>query len=870
MPMKADDPGKSIELACETDLTVGDLHIRPSLREVVSARGTEVLEPRVMKVLVALVRNAGEVVSRNELVQQCWDGRVVGDDAVSRCITRLRRLGELHCAFSVDTIARVGYRLSVASSVFAAPSVAAPDTSAEAGIVDVHTTNADPWPFPATGRREFNAVTIACVAALLLVGLYLAATQWQKFSRSRPDESQAIAEVIALVDKDQYGEAFTRARPLVAGGWLENDAGLSEAWRQLALPMRPLIAEDGATVFFKPYDDLDGEWMYAGVTPFAAPVDAPYGTLRLKVTKPGFRTGYFAIANPGPSVVNDPPNRIITQRGLSRIPLPLIRDGSLGDDMVLVPETHIPVFLSGWTTDMNAGNHEQKIPAFAIARHEVTNQEFKEFIDAGGYDEPAYWAGLRFQEKDRELTWAAARAKFVDATGRPGPSTWQLSTYPPAQAEFPVSGISWYEAMAYARFRKRSLPTIHHWVRAALGPYDPHFNAAPRIAASSRFSSEGPASAREEVGLGPWGTYHMAGNVREWVLNSTGTGAALGLALGGAWSDYASESQTAQSEQPMSRLPSIGMRLMQTFSGNTPDESLLEPIELIVDRAGPQRAPVSEDAFDAMRFQFTAGHGKPNDILVTEVERTPLWIAEEISLTFSGDESATLYIVRPRVARNPLQPVIFGPANDCCSLKRPNRKALDQLFIAGFIVNSGRALVMPIWFGSYERVEPANPDPAATADRQRRSALGWERDLGIVLDYLETRADLDPHKVGYFGFSRGAAVTSITLALEPTLNERVKAAVLLSGGIELRQTLHPMIDMINYAPRIKMPVLMINGRFDHHYPYGLSQRRMFELLGTAPDQKQHVVYDTGHFSFPPNSVARDTSNWFDRYLGVAR
>jgi eukaryotic-like serine/threonine-protein kinase len=56
---------------------------------------------------------------------------------------------------------------------------------------------------------------------------------------------------------------------------------------------------------------------------------------------------------------------------------------------------------------------------------------------------------------------------FVDRTGRPGPSTWELSNYPEGRDDYPVSGISWYEAAAYARFRGKTLPTIYHWARAA-------------------------------------------------------------------------------------------------------------------------------------------------------------------------------------------------------------------------------------------------------------------------------------------------------------------------------------------------------------------------------------------------------------------
>ena len=69
------------------------------------------VEPRVMQVLVALWRNAGEVVSRDRLIAVCWEGRVVGDDAVNSCVAKVRRIGESYGVFAVDTVPRVGYRL---------------------------------------------------------------------------------------------------------------------------------------------------------------------------------------------------------------------------------------------------------------------------------------------------------------------------------------------------------------------------------------------------------------------------------------------------------------------------------------------------------------------------------------------------------------------------------------------------------------------------------------------------------------------------------------------------------------------------------------------------------------------------------------
>jgi adenylate cyclase len=105
------------ELANLTEFSLGELRVRPSTREACCGAQTVLLEPRVMQVLVALARRRGAVVSRTDLVTECWGGRAVGDDAINRCIQALRRLAAAHGGFSIHTVARVGYRLDAQGEV---------------------------------------------------------------------------------------------------------------------------------------------------------------------------------------------------------------------------------------------------------------------------------------------------------------------------------------------------------------------------------------------------------------------------------------------------------------------------------------------------------------------------------------------------------------------------------------------------------------------------------------------------------------------------------------------------------------------------------------------------------------------------------
>src|SRR5882762_3181736 len=123
-----------------------------------------------------------------------------------------------------------------------------------------------------------------------------------------------------------------------------------------------------------------------------------------------------------------------------------------------------------------------------------------------------YWKH-EFSEDGRKLSWTQAMALFRDTTGRPGPATWEQGEFRRGQDEFPVSGVSWYEAAAYAEFAGKSLPTIFHWNRAA----GPLYTAL--IVPASNFGSSGVLPVGTKQGIGPWGTYDMAGNVKEWIWN---------------------------------------------------------------------------------------------------------------------------------------------------------------------------------------------------------------------------------------------------------------------------------------------------------------------------------------------------------------
>ena len=150
-----------VDLAREADFTLGALRVSPSTREVLRGAEREILEPRVMQVLVVLFQANGRVVSRDELIARCWEGRIVGEDAINRTIGRLRRLSEVdgEASFVVETIPRVGYRLVASPSNIPQPLVT------ELGAPPPDAQNEKVQTVPAGSRRWL------AIAALLLVAV---------------------------------------------------------------------------------------------------------------------------------------------------------------------------------------------------------------------------------------------------------------------------------------------------------------------------------------------------------------------------------------------------------------------------------------------------------------------------------------------------------------------------------------------------------------------------------------------------------------------------------------------------------------------------------------------------------------------------
>jgi dienelactone hydrolase len=235
---------------------------------------------------------------------------------------------------------------------------------------------------------------------------------------------------------------------------------------------------------------------------------------------------------------------------------------------------------------------------------------------------------------------------------------------------------------------------------------------------------------------------------------------------------------------------------------------------------------------------------------------------EKVSFTAAyGGERVPAYLFLPKQAKPPYQTVVLFPGSGVLMQRSSDRVGTRQF---DWVMKSGRALVYPIYKSTYERGDEVVSDYPNMTTMFRDHVIDWAKDVRRTVDYLESRPDIDRARLAYMGVSWGSTMAPIYLAVEP----RFKAAVLIVGGFYVQRA-KPEVEAINFAPRVSIPVLMLNGRFDFFLPEEGTQIPMFRLLGTPDSQKRRVVYETGH-NIPRPDLIRESLDWLDSHLGPIR
>lgn len=259
----------------------------------------------------------------------------------------------------------------------------------------------------------------------------------------------------------------------------------------------------------------------------------------------------------------------------------------LGESMALVPQGEVELD----SLELSLGKDESqfdededrrqvvRVPGLFLDRYPVTNRQYLEFVRSGGYEQMSFW--------DQHI-WPAV-LDFVDSTGSPGPRAWKNGQYPRGADDHPVTGVSWYEAAAYARWVGKRLPTEAEWVKAGCWPVPldegtrvqrkyPWGESMDRSRCNLWGTGPGHIVAVDEYaeGVSVGGIHQLIGNVWEWTTGNFGAGGDPTLTLpnpmksirGGAFDTYFDNQATCQfrsGENPVARKHNIGFRCAVSF-----------------------------------------------------------------------------------------------------------------------------------------------------------------------------------------------------------------------------------------------------------------------------------------------------------------
>jgi len=677
----------------------------------------------------------------------------------------------------------------------------------------------------ARARRARWSAIAAGIGALAVVGTL--GWLYARSQRHRWVRETAIPAIQHAMDTDNLDSAFALLSAVSARA--PHDSLLDAMWYDVAIPQTFLSEPAGALVERAPINDTL-HWVRIGTTPTPT-VRIPKSAWFYRYTKPGYRPITIMGARLGGSYVPIPIPVALRHVGDGDTDMVLLRGGKLAGTFYGLPDT-LKFDLSDFLMD----------------RLETTNRQYKRFVDAGGYTNRKWWDSTIVRD-GKPIPFATAMALFVDKTGRPGPSTWEGGAAPDGTDDLPVGGLSWYEARAYARFMGKALPTVIEWNAAAIP------EAGRWVVPNGRYESSGPVRGGAARAAGPRGVYDLAGNVREWTINEREPGQRF--ILGGGWSDPSYLYSEVISQPELDRSAINGVRLVRRLGEGKDLARASAPIRR-TSRNYDGAKPVDDATYRGFLAMYDYDHTPLTSRIVSRDTTPPDWIREDVEFDMprGSNERMAAVMFLPKHAKAPYQTIVIFPATDAQILKDPRRLSMSYV---DFIVRNGRAAIYPIYDHTYGRDASPPDDPPPNSIAHRDQMLRWAKEMRRSIDYASTRADVDTTRFGYNGVSWGARLGGTLLAVEP----RIRAAVLDVAGLGSYEY-RPEEDPVNFLPHIRIPVLVLSGRYDSTFPYVESQKPFMRLLGSAV--KKQIMFDGGHF-LPRPMMMEETLKWFDEYLG---
>ena len=474
------------------------------------------------------------------------------------------------------------------------------------------------------------------------------------------------------------------------------------------------------------------------------------------------------------------------------------------------------------------------IPPYAVSKTEVSNKQFKEFLDNGGYDNPEFWDfPISFNGKD--YSFKNSIKLFSDKFGKPGPKNWTYGEFPDGEDNFPVNGISWFEARAYAKYRGLNLPDIFQWLDAAnLSGFT---GKLPKIDGSN-FNSNKPRQVNLQANQSDL-LPNIAGNVREWTTNSHGLDRKA--ILGGSFGTNEYTFNSFYSLSPFNRSLQNGLRLFKNFEKEISynDTIVVEHLE----RNFRLEKDVSDEVFEVYKSQFDY----PKTDLIVQVNKLESPVKKyqiekfEMPTPYKSEEKIYGYIITSERFLDMSKPIIEFPSAGAIFNNKLN---IDENIIKQkkYLLDEGYSIIIPVYHNTWGRKKIIRDWWPNETEEYKNTIIKIGKDFKRIVDFLETRNNFDFKKLSYYGYSWGSVTSNILLAIE----KRVKSAVICVGGLMLQKS-RKEIESHLYIRRIKIPILHIVGKLDGIFEFEESFLPWNELVGTPEKDKNIIILDNiGH------------------------
>ena len=684
-----------------------------------------------------------------------------------------------------------------------------------------------------------SRLAIAVGAAAVLLAALIGSVFWWSQGSSRA--AALVPRIQTLATQGNYSAAYSLASQ--ARRHLAEDSTFRAVFADVTNEISVTSEPPGARVYIAMFGDSSvadtSDGVLIGTTPVRQYVTAR-GDYRVLVKAPGY----------------DPERRIASRslmptegrRAADRsiaLDVRLSRTGSLPEGMAAIPGGRYEIV----GHDIGRGQAVDLAP-FALDRFEVSNDRFAEFVRAGGYRNAALWS-----VGGETIT----PARFVDKTGLPAPRDWVNAAPPAGRGRHPVTGVSWHEAAAYCAWRGGRLPSLFEWEKASrdgrvsrFGVLMPWGQYDPKSLGTLRANFSGTDTAPVEsfpFAISSYGIYNMAGNVKEWLTNRVGDGWGT---TGGSWQGPMYLFNQVGSQSDGSSV--LGFRCMRPLAQGKSDAG---SGPLAVTTVAPTYHPVGPAEYQALleHYRYDPRPANPRGRTVVE---TPDWVRERLWIDGPKGDSVLIYMFLPRNAEPPYQ-ALMHIANSAAFGQSSVPQVVEDI-VAGQI-KAGRAVISPVLTGMVEHQGTLNTRPPPQSVEFRDLMVWHATEMRLALDYAVTRPDIDSTRVGYISMSFGAGSRLPFAAVDP----RFRAVVLLGAGIDERvQPTLPEAANFNFAPYIKVPKLIVNGRQDEEHPWQTRGKPMWDLFR---EPKELLLADGAGHLVPVDVRTPRINAFLDRTLG---